>query len=193
MLQPATIALENPKPRDARRIARIEAASWRQAYEGLLPSTVLRELGTEERVFRWMNRIRFTHRTRVGVVRHQGLIVGYVTFGAARFRDLEPGFAGEVFELYVDPERHRTGAGRALLQGASHHLRQSGHHWLVLEVLRDNAPARAFYEAMGLQTEGRARNRAAGVSRRTRGLRYSLPGQRVAVVRYEGSLVDPSW
>ena len=184
--------LEWPRPRDARRIAKIEAAAWREAYRHLLTPGALRHLGTEERVFSWMNRIRFGEGRHVGIVRQQGLIAGYVTYGPARFRDLEPGFAGEVYELYVHPDLQGRGHGRALLRGAFDALRAAGLLWGVVEVLRDNQPARRFYGALGLQTDGRIRRRAS-VAESARGSRYSVPRTAVAVVRYERPLVDLSW
>lgn len=184
-----------PRGRDARRIAKIEAAAWRAAYHDLLPAHVLYQLGTEERVFHWMNRIRFPDRGRqIRIVRHEGIVAGYVTFGGAHHPDLEPGFAGEVFELYVHPQLQCLGLGRRLLTAAFAELDAAGWFWGVLEVLRDNRPARRFYEACGLQTSGHVRHRAPGrVSGLGRGRRYSRSRTQVPVVRYEGPLRDIDW
>lgn len=184
-----------PRGRDARRIAQIEAAAWREAYRRLLPAHVLHRLGTEERVLDWMNRIRFVDRGRaVRVIRHDGLIAGYVTFGPAHHPDLEPGFAGEIHELYVHPELQGQGIGRRMLAAALQELDRAGWFWGVLEVLRDNAAARRFYEACGLQTSGEVRHRAAGHrSGMVRGHRYSRPRSTVSVVRYEGPLRQLDW
>ena len=184
-----------PRPRDARRIAHIEAAAWRMAYRGLIPDHELRQLGTEERVYRWMHRIRDpTQGPLVGVARLDGLIAGYVTHGPSRSRDLESGFAGEIYELYVHPALHRRGVGRTLLAGAFGAMRTASYRWAVLEVLRDNHGARAFYASMGMQTEEHARRRSSGLaSRFSRGRRYSRPRAGVWVVRYECPLYDVTW
>ncbi len=179
--------LEAPRPRDARRIAHIEAASWRAAYRELLPAYLLADLGTEERVYAWMNRIRFG--APLGIVRHAGVVAGYCSYGEARQADLEPGFAGEVYELYVHPSLQGQGLGRALLGGAAQALAARGFLWGVVEVLRDNAAARSFYEAVGMQTEGRSRRRPADFRGTVAdGRRYSLRNSAVRVVRYEHPL-----
>lgn len=57
--------------------------------------------------------------------------------------------------LYVDPDHHRRGVGRVLLEDARR-LRPGG---LLLHVFTRNAPARRFYEAAGFvlveQSDGR--------------------------------------
>jgi ribosomal protein S18 acetylase RimI-like enzyme len=148
-----------------------------------VPAALLRRLEPAQRAGWWRRRIDAGEPVWVAED-VGGEVAGYITFGPARHPDLEPGFAGEVFELYVDPDRQRLGLGRALLEAAFEQLRSAGFRWSVVEVLRDNAGARAFYAAIGLQTEGRTRRRSAGALLGAR--RYSLPNSAVQVVRYEG-------
>lgn len=175
---------------DAPVLAQIESRAWREAYASLLPQTRLAELEPEARVGHWRARLRsngrHAQRSILVSTTSRGTPVGYASVGPADHPDLEPGFAGEVFELYVDPDHQGRGVGRALLEAARNRLRQSGFGWLVIEVLADNDPARGFYAAQGLVTEGRTRRRPSGA--RAHGQRYSLPGTAVRVVRYETSL-----
>jgi ribosomal protein S18 acetylase RimI-like enzyme len=177
--------LRPASPGDAASLAAVESRAWRRAYAGIVHGAVLRKLEPARRAPWWAARI--ARREPVWVAEDpRGVVAGYVSFGPARHPDLEPGFAGEVFELYVDPDHQRRGVGAALLRGASARLREAGLLWLVLEVLRDNHDARAFYAAAGLQTEGRTRLRSAG--QLLGGRRYSVPNSAVVVVRYEGPL-----
>lgn len=178
---------------DAPVLARIESRAWRAAYGSILPAARLAELDPDARISHWRSRLRTNgrreHRAIYVATTGRGPVLGYMSVGPADHPDLEPGFAGEVFELYVDPSHQRQGVGRELLDAAFDALRRSGFGWVVIEVLVDNAPARAFYVARGLVTEGRMRRR---VSRDNRpgGLRYSMPRSSVRVIRYETSLWD---
>lgn len=77
-------------------------------------------------------------------------MLGWATFGPAR--DPDDRF-GELFGLYVDPDRWGRGAGRALLEHAEGELAQ---RWdeAVLWTLEDNPRTRRFYEANGWQVDG---------------------------------------
>ena len=176
---------------DAPDLAVIEARAWRAAYTGLLPEVRLAELDSEARIAHWRSRLRSNgrHDSRaVYVATHNDTAIGYTSVGPADHPDLEPGFAGEVFELYVDPHHWGRGVGGALLQHAMLTLRQWGFGWAVLEVLVDNLAARAFYATQGLMTEGRTRRRP---TRDTPGSwRFSMPRTSVRVMRYETSLWD---
>ncbi|MEM6925703.1 MAG: GNAT family N-acetyltransferase [Myxococcota bacterium] len=177
---------------DAPVLARIESRAWRKAYTTLLPEARLAELASDARLAHWRSRLRSNGRREgraILVATRGGEPVGYVSLGPADHPDLEPGFAGEVFELYVDPDHQGQGIGSELLEAAFDALRQAGLGWAVLEVLVDNAPARAFYAAQGLLTEGRTRRRT---TRDTgyRATRYSLSRSSVRVIRYETSLWD---
>jgi GNAT superfamily N-acetyltransferase len=58
------------------------------------------------------------------------------------------GYDAEVYALYVRPELHRAGVGRALLKAAASELDASGKRTLIIWTLR-HAASRRFYEAMG--------------------------------------------
>ncbi|MCA1726330.1 MAG: GNAT family N-acetyltransferase [Actinobacteria bacterium] len=83
----------------------------------------------------------------------EGSVAGFSVIGPARPGFGEPGW-GEVYAIYVDPDRQRLGIGRALLDHAVATLRARRRPGAVLWVLRDNAPARRFYEAMGWASDG---------------------------------------
>ncbi|MBX2797141.1 MAG: GNAT family N-acetyltransferase [Myxococcales bacterium] len=183
-----TPTLRHPTPEDAPGLARIEARAWEGAYAELLPASALAPLRDEEREHWWRRRIESSAsqpRRFLTVACRDSALAGYVSFGETRQRDLEPGFAGEIYELYVDPDHQRQSVGKHLFDHALQALRNRGRFWCVLDVLRDNDGARAFYEAMGMQTDGRLRRRSAGTGRRSRTLQYRPPPGDVVVVRYE--------
>jgi GNAT superfamily N-acetyltransferase len=64
--------------------------------------------------------------------------------------------------IYLDPAVWRRGHGRELMSWAKDLARARGWARMTLWVLRDNAPARRFYEAEGFRADGQARDKAIG-------------------------------
>ena len=56
-------------------------------------------------------------------------------------------------DLFVVPEARRSGAGRALLQAAERHARNTGRTRLELTTARTNKTAQAAYESLGWQRD----------------------------------------
>jgi ribosomal protein S18 acetylase RimI-like enzyme len=81
------------------------------------------------------------------VAEDDGTVVGFCVGG--RSRPPEERFGGEVYAIYVLPEQHGRGAGRALLEAAAKELIDRGLLSMIIWVLRENAPSRRFYERMG--------------------------------------------
>lgn len=52
-------------------------------------------------------------------------------------------------DLYVRPEARRSGVGRALMQRAEEHARETGSAGLTLSTAIDNTKAQALYESEG--------------------------------------------
>jgi ribosomal protein S18 acetylase RimI-like enzyme len=82
-------------------------------------------------------------------------LLGFVTVGESRDDDAKG--LGEVYALYVDPERHRGGVGRMLMAEARRRLAEAGFHEAILWVLQGNDRARGFYEGEGWAPDGATR------------------------------------
>jgi GNAT superfamily N-acetyltransferase len=82
-------------------------------------------------------------------------IVGFSAFGAAR--DEDAGGAGEIYALYVDPDRWGSGVGRELLRDSRRRLVAAEFSEAILWVLRGNESAERFYEADGWHRDGATR------------------------------------
>src|SRR5262245_4672039 len=96
---------------DAEAVARIFVETWQAAYPGILAERVLTGLSVERQFTYWRGVIGGREQT-VFVADSQG-VVGFVACGAARPR--LAGYRGEIFTLYVLPDRQGEGIGRALL------------------------------------------------------------------------------
>ena len=60
-------------------------------------------------------------------------------------------YTGEIYFLYLLPAYHRQGIGRHLTVSVVELLVEQDMHSLLIRVLKANAPARRFYEALGGQ------------------------------------------
>ena len=139
MVRPATVD-------DALEIARVHVASWRSAYKELLPGDFLDSLSEREYTERWT---RFIDRgsSRVYVVEHDGELIGFASGG--RERAGETGYTGELYAIYILDAFQRHGYGRELVKAVVTGLREMGLDDMIIWVLRDNQPARLFYERLG--------------------------------------------
>jgi ribosomal protein S18 acetylase RimI-like enzyme len=131
---------------DAAAIARVHVDSWRTTYRDLLPAEFLASLTEAGYTERWQ-RVIGDGSSRVYVVEEDGEVVGFASCG--RERAGEAGFAGELYAIYVLEGAQRRGHGRELVRAAVEGLREMGLKDLIIWVLRDNAPARRFYERLG--------------------------------------------
>ena len=131
---------------DSAAIARVHVASWRTAYRGLLPDDFLASLSEEHYTDRW-TRVIGEGSSRVFVVEEDGEIVGFASCG--RERAGEGSFAGELYAIYVLDSAQRHGQGRELVRAAAGALKKMKLTDMIVWVLRDNAPARRFYERLG--------------------------------------------
>jgi ribosomal protein S18 acetylase RimI-like enzyme len=158
-------------PADATDLALIESAAWRAAYADILPDRSLARMTPEALAEQWSRRLRRKGELRWGILLGPR-VVGYCTAGYCRDSDMEHGFAGEIFELYVHPRLQGRGLGRELMEQSWADLEGHGFRWGVLWVLEDNLAARRFYERCGLHHDG-GRKRLMHGGRWVMAVRYS--------------------
>jgi ribosomal protein S18 acetylase RimI-like enzyme len=131
---------------DADAIERVRTDTWRDTYRGLMPASLLDRLGYDATRRRAL--IAALPPNQFVLVAEEGkAVVGFCMGGPSRSRD-DP-FRGEVYAIYVLPESHGHGIGRALMHTAAKELVDRGFHSMIVWVLRENAPSRGFYERMG--------------------------------------------
>ena len=124
-------------------------ASWRSAYEGLIDRSFLDAMRAEEQAARWHTTItRHGHSSCVFVAEEaDGTVAGFASGG--RERDLDRQYLGELYSLYLLPACQRRGLGSQLLRAVAGWLHQHRMDSMLVWVLRDNLPARSFYEHHG--------------------------------------------
>ena len=131
---------------DAAPIARVHVASWLSTYRGLLPDDFLESLSETNYTERW-RRVISEGASRVFVAEDGAEVVGFASGG--RERAGERGYEGELYAIYVLDSAQRRGFGRELVRATVDGLRELGLGNMIIWVLRDNHPAREFYERLG--------------------------------------------
>jgi len=147
--------LRDATPEDALAIAGVHVRSWQAAYRGLIDAEFLDRLRPEERAGSYRLGDPDPSAPRTVVAEAGGEIWGFATTGPCRDADARD--AGELYALYVDPPRFRSGTGRLLLEAATGRMRADGFSEAVLWVLRGNEVAERFYAAAGWRRDGAER------------------------------------
>ena len=144
---------------DAASLARVRLETWRTAYRGLIPDAAIDAMDLAKESARWDERLRAPQPNSYLFVAEiepdssadkletSRLAAGFC--GGGPDRDEDPEYSGELYAIYVLQAYQRLGLGRALVQRAVDWLRQNGHQSMLIWVLRDNQPARRFYEVLG--------------------------------------------
>ena len=143
---------------DAEALGRIQLASWRAAYRGIIPETVLEQLALEPQAdaFRRMATHPQSPDFRLWLLEWQGRPVGYAATGPAGDPG-EPEPAAEIHAFYLVKEAWGLGLGKALMGRALASFRELGYQAATLWVLERNSRARKFYETLGWHPSGMAR------------------------------------
>jgi ribosomal protein S18 acetylase RimI-like enzyme len=148
IIRPASLA-------DAADLATMHVASWLETYPGLLPPSMLTSLSVDKRLAMWKQVIGATPTpgsAKVYLAEIDKEIVGFGSCVSQRTQTLkDSGYDGEISAIYVLKAFQRRALGRRLLHAMASDLSARGFTAASLWVLRDNAPARGFYEQYGGQ------------------------------------------
>jgi ribosomal protein S18 acetylase RimI-like enzyme len=158
MTDSATI--RSPEPGDRRALAALSAEAWRYAYRGIIPGLTLERMIARRGPARWAATGGPGY--RMLVMEFGGRIVGYAQFGPCRIGGTPR--MGEISELYVTPECHGAGFGRALFDAARRRLSAGGLNGLLIWALAENDLACGFYRAVGGKPRFHTVERLGGVA-----------------------------
>jgi ribosomal protein S18 acetylase RimI-like enzyme len=159
-----TIVIKPASYDDARTIAEIHVRAWRETYAGLLPKALLDGLSVERRVVWWRGLLDGTNNpgdttAYIATDRHDNA-VGFGSFGRQRDTELgAAGFDGEFETIYLLNDAKRQGIGRRLMITMAVAMVDAGYRGAALWVLRENDPARRFYETLGATIVGEREER----------------------------------
>ena len=138
---------------DAEEIADVHVKSWQETYQDLVPSSLLDSLSITERAD-WWREVLSTPEPPKGsavfvAVESSDRIVGFGACGPQRSQKLiDLQMEGEFQAIYVRKDAQRRALGKKLMAAMAKCFLASGFKGGALWVLRDNRPARLFYEAL---------------------------------------------
>jgi GNAT superfamily N-acetyltransferase len=144
---------------DVPAVSAIRVRGWQSAYAGIVPQNWLDAMDVAEDAARrreFLARSAGRVRNLVAVEPGEGSaeqVVGWAAFGPYRGQP-ETAADGELYALYVRPDRIGTGAGRALISAVIEQAGRLGQRRLLLWVLADNSRARRFYSRAGFAPDG---------------------------------------
>jgi ribosomal protein S18 acetylase RimI-like enzyme len=138
---------------DAATLGALHVASWRETYTGIIPDEMLAAQSVDARTAMWNKILGSPDEfgcTAVLVAEDGGHVVGFGSCGKQRDKALtDAGFSGEFSAIYVLRSYQGRGVGRSIMAAMSRELSNAGHTTACLWVLRENDPARAFYDKLG--------------------------------------------
>ncbi|MAT97505.1 MAG: GNAT family N-acetyltransferase [Anaerolineaceae bacterium] len=138
---------------DVEQIAAVHVQSWQGAYRGLLPDDFLANLSVERRIEQWQ-RVLSNPANNVPVYEDEGQVVGFVSYGRTRDEDLDQDKTGEIYAIYLLPDRWGKGFGAALMKESLARLEKQGYQAVSLWALTGNERAIRFYEQFGFKPDG---------------------------------------
>ncbi|MDE2402378.1 MAG: GNAT family N-acetyltransferase [Burkholderiales bacterium] len=138
-------------PRDAMAIADIYASAVQAAYKDLVPDDQLSGLYASKRQGFWREAIEMGE-PQILVATEGEQVVGFVGFDRSRDKGT-PSTMGEIWLIYVTPEKWSTGAGLALWDAARDGLEDEGCTHVSLWLPLRNERALRFHEIAGFKRE----------------------------------------
>jgi GNAT superfamily N-acetyltransferase len=148
---------------EAGHLARIQVASWRHGFAGIVPEALLAQLTSDEAEGVWRDRWREAI-TSPPTSRHHVLaavtgaperqVAGFASAGPATDADRWPGTDGEVYELRISPERVGCGHGSRLLQAVADTLTEDGFRTISIWALEADTALLRFLESAGWAADG---------------------------------------
>jgi ribosomal protein S18 acetylase RimI-like enzyme len=154
------LILRDATTSDAAQLEDIRVRSWLHAYAGKAEQDVFDalELGEFGGVDQWQEVMEGrTLITSVRTVEDDGVPTGFCAVAAPTRDEDEPEGVAEIVALYVDPDAHRRGYGRALLDDAVGRLKADGWQVATVWTLEDNFRSLPLYESRGFKHDGSAR------------------------------------
>lgn len=152
--------LRDATPEDAARLEDIRVRSWLHAYAGKAEQDIFDalSLGPFSGLDAW--KAMFDGGgpiTAVRTVEDDGELTGFCAVAAPSRDEDEPEGVAEIVALYVNPETHRRGYGRALLDDAIASLDADDWREVTVWTLEDNFRSLPLYESRGFKHDGSVR------------------------------------
>ena len=155
---------------DAGILGEIHAASWKEAYQGIVPDVILKKISPEKRG-KYFEKALSEGWEQDAIIYKDDEPAGMICIGKCRDTDRGEDY-GEVWGIYLKPEYWNMGIGSELIKWGMEELKKQGYSKVSLWVLKDNHSARGFYEKIGFRHDGTEKEISIG--RRLSEIRYEM-------------------
>jgi GNAT superfamily N-acetyltransferase len=154
-----SVVVRRPIVADADELARINIASWQDAYTGIIPWARINEMTLLTYRQRWIDRL---SAAQPGVAYFMAEVHGQLAAyaGGGPYRVQEDAVVedttglGELYAVYADPLMQQRGAGSAVHDALLEWLGDAGYTAAALWVLTANQRSRSWYARRGWQPDG---------------------------------------
>ncbi|WP_179298787.1 GNAT family N-acetyltransferase [Evansella halocellulosilytica] len=139
---------------DWKGIAHVHVDCTHTAYQGILPSTILKKFTYSDREKRWQKDLpkSTSGGTRTFVaVNHQDEIVGFALAGTMRDPRLRIKYTGEIYGIFVHPEVQGEGLGRKLFESVTQYLASIHHSSIALWTFKGHESTSFFKHLCGVE------------------------------------------
>lgn len=142
---------------DGDALGDVHYAAWQEAYQGIIPSVVLRRMMARRGAAWWHDAIR---KRAIQVLEVGGIVVGYAAYGTSH--DPQRRNAAEIQEIYLTPEYQGIGLGSRLFAAVIKTIRAKGYPRVMVRALAANHRAIEFYERRGGRIVAKSEERLGG-------------------------------
>jgi len=155
---------------DAGVLGKIHSCSWKAAYKGIVPDSILDNISAD------MRQEYFEKALSEGweedyLIFAKDNAAGLMTIGKCRDEDKDDSY-GEIWGIYLLPEYWNRGIGTYFINWGLNELKGRGYKRVSLWVLDENLNARRFYEKIGFRHDGTTKELTLG--RKLKEIRYEI-------------------
>ena len=145
LVRPATVS-------DARQIARVHIASWREAYADVIAGEYLEHLDIAAREEEWRATLADLDRSAsVWVAQEEDEVLGFASLGPSRDEDADRTTV-QIYTIYLEPSAWGRGVARELMRAVLAGVRKGA--TVTLWALDTNDRSRHFYRRSGFTADG---------------------------------------
>lgn len=156
--------------KDAGVLGKIHSESWKTAYKGIVPDSVLDNISADKRK-KYFEKALSEGSEENYLVFSDDKAVGFMCIGKCRDQDKDDTY-GEIWGIYLLPEYWNKGIGSYFINWGLNELKKRGYKKVTLWVLEANYNARKFYEKIGFKHEGTIKDITLG--KKLKELRYEI-------------------
>ena len=138
---------------DARILGEIHSQSWKVAYKGIVPDSVLDNINADKRQ-KYFEKALSEKGEEDTLIFKDDKAVGFMCIGKCRDEDKDDTY-GEIWGMYLLPEYWNQGIGTYLINYGLNELKSRNYKKVTLWVLEENINARKFYEKIGIKHDGK--------------------------------------